>query len=113
MVTKKYIPDRGDIVYLTFDPIEGHEQGGRRPAIVLSSREYNERIGLAIVCPITTKIKGYPFEIPVVVRGTASVILCDHIRSVAWNRRHATFVSRTDTLTLTDTVKKVALILTQ
>ena len=113
MVKKRYVPERGDVVYLTFDPVEGHEQGGRRPALVLSSREYNERIGLSVVCPITTKIKGYPFEIPIMMRGTASVILCDHVRSVAWHKRRATFISLAAPSTLSDTVKKIALVLTQ
>ena len=63
MVKTNYIPNRGDIVWLDFNPQLGHEQRGRRPAIVLSHKRYNERIGLALFCPITSKEKGYPFEV--------------------------------------------------
>lgn len=58
-----YEPDRGDIVRLTFDPQAGHEQAGRRPAVILSPKAYNARVGLALICPVTTKVKGYPFEV--------------------------------------------------
>jgi len=58
-----YIPDSGDIVWLTFSPQAGHEQSGRRPALVLSPAAYNEKVGLALFCPITSQIKGYPFEV--------------------------------------------------
>ena len=59
----RYVPDRGDAVWLSFDPQAGHEQSGRRPAVVLSPRAYNTRTGLAIFCPVTSQIKGYPFEV--------------------------------------------------
>jgi mRNA interferase MazF len=85
-----YIPHRGDLVWLDFDPILGHEQGGRRPALVLSSRVYN-KIGLALICPITSQVKGYPFEVFISVK-VSRAILCDHVRNLDWTQRHVEFI---------------------
>ena len=83
-------PDRGDLVWLSFDPQAGREQAGRRPAIVLSPAAYNRRIGLAFVCPITSQVKGYPFEVPLPPGLPISgVVLADHLRSLDWVARHA------------------------
>ena len=68
-----YVPARGDIVWLQFDPQAGHEQAGRRPALVVSPSAYNGRVGLALFCPLTTSIKGYPFEVAVQVGGEVAV----------------------------------------
>lgn len=88
-----YVPDRGDVVWLSFDPQSGREQAGRRPALVLSPRAYNQRTSLAILCPITSQIKGYPFEVALPsdsqIRG---VILCDQVKSLDWRVRRADFV---------------------
>ena len=90
MVAKKsYTPDRGDLVWLTFDPTRGHEQRGRRPALVVSPRSYNASSGLAIACPVTSQVKGYPFEVAVSIRKKQSVILVDQVRSVDWAQREA------------------------
>jgi mRNA interferase MazF len=89
----KYIPRRGDIVWLDFDPQKGREQSGRRPALVLSRESYNARSGLAIICPITSKIKNYPFEV-IIPEETCSIhgaILADQIGSFDWQGRNATF----------------------
>ena len=81
-----YIPDRGDAVWISFNPQAGHEQAGHRPAVVLSPRAYNQKSGLALFCPITSRIKGYPFEVvlppdlPV-----QSAVLCDLVKSLDWN----------------------------
>jgi mRNA interferase MazF len=84
------VPDAGDLVWLSFDPRAGHEQAGRRPALVLSPSTYNRRAGLALMCPITSCAKGYPFEVPLPddapVRG---VVLADHLKSLDWTARHA------------------------
>jgi len=89
------VPDRGDVVWLTFNPQARHEQAGRRPAVVLSPAAYNAKVGLALFCPITTKIKGYPFEVAlpkgVPIRG---VILADQVRSLDWRARNAEVVTR-------------------
>src|SRR5436305_7255962 len=89
-----YIPERGDLVWVTFTPQAGHEQAGRRPAIVLSPASYNGKSGLALVCPITNQAKGYPFEVPIPdALGVTGVVLADHVRSIDWNARRIAFES--------------------
>jgi mRNA interferase MazF len=87
-VKRDYVPDAGDIVWLHFDSQAGHEQAGRRPALVLTPARYNSARGMAICCPMTTKIKGYVFEI-VVSRKPPSAVLADQIRSFDWRARQA------------------------
>ena len=95
MVSAPYVPDVGDLVWLTFDPQAGHEQGGRRPALILSPREYNAKVRLALACPITSLKKGYPFEVEIPAgRGIVGVVLADHIESLDWKARGAAFESR-------------------
>jgi mRNA interferase MazF len=93
MVMTDYIPDRGDIIWLTFNPQAGHEQAGRRPALVISPRLYNAKTSLILTCPITSQIKGYPFEVAlpqgISIQG---VILSDQIRSLDWRVRLATYI---------------------
>ena len=93
VVTTAFVPDRGDLVWLTFDPQAGHEQAGRRPALVLSPKVYNRKAGLALVCPVTNRGKGYPFEVAV-PHGCAvtGVILADHVKSVDWRARTAVLI---------------------
>lgn len=87
---KPYVPERGDAVWITLDPQAGHEQGGRRPALVLSPAAYNGRVGLALLCPITGQAKGYPFEVAVPEGlGVAGVVLADHLKSLDWRARKA------------------------
>ena|SRR3989344_2472620 len=112
MVAKRYIPDRGDLVWLEFNPVRGHEQGGRRPSLVLSTREYNAVSKLAIVCPITSQIKGYPFEVEFKTKAVHGVILADQIRSIDWTERRAEKISVVSEAVLTDVqeyVKKLIL----
>jgi mRNA interferase MazF len=83
-------PGAGDLVWLTFDPQAGREQAGRRPALVLSPRAYNARSGLALACPITSHVKGYPFEVALPAGiGATGVILADHVKSIDWKARRA------------------------
>lgn len=90
-----FIPERGDIVMLDFTPTRAHEQSGRRPAVVLSPRVYNHVSGLMICCPITSTRRNMPFEISLPKSlTTRGVILAEHVRSVAWAARHATFQER-------------------
>ncbi len=92
MVNPTYVPDKAHIIKVNFDPQAGHEQAGWRPALVLSPAAYN-RIGLAIVVPITNQVKGYPFEVPVPAGlATTGVILSDAIKSVDWKARRARFI---------------------
>jgi mRNA interferase MazF len=90
---RRYIPRRGDVVWLQFNPQTGHEQAGRRPAVVLSPESYNRAARLALFCPITSRTKGYPFE-TVVPSGfpVSGVILCDQIKSLDWEARSAEFI---------------------
>ena len=90
--TQPYIPDRGDLVFLDFDPTRGHEQAGVRPALVLSPISYNSKVGLALVCPITSRPKGYPFEVAL-PDGLAisGVILTDQVKSVSWPHRSISY----------------------
>lgn len=89
---KGFIPKRGHIVWIDFDPQSGHEQAGRRPALVISPAPYNEKIGLSLMCPITSQVKGYPFEVAI-PKGLAvsGVILADQIKSLDWKSRDAEF----------------------
>ncbi len=86
----KYVPSRGDIIWITFNPQTGHEQAGRRPGIVLSPENYNGRAGLALICPITSQAKGYPFEVRLPDKlPVHGVVLTDQIRSLDWRARQA------------------------
>ena len=90
-----YVTDRGLVVWISFDPQAGHEQAGRRPALVLSPQSYNGRVGLALLCPITRSVKGYPFE--VMLPGGSEIegiVLADQVRSLDWRGRRAEFSSR-------------------
>ncbi len=88
-----YVPNRGDAIWLQFNPQAGHEQAGRRPAFVLSPAAYNGRVGLAILCPITNQIKGYPFEVRVPSeQPVTGAILADQVKSLDWCVRHAEYI---------------------
>jgi mRNA interferase MazF len=84
-----YIPDAGHVVWLLFDPQAGHEQSGRRPALVVSPARYNAKTGLMVCCPLTTQIKGYPFEVPVTIDGQPGAVLSDQVKSLDWKVRKA------------------------
>ena len=89
-----YVPGRGDVVWLSFDPQAGHEQAGRRPAFVVSPGAYNGKTGLFLACPITSRVKGYPFEVALPAEvPIAGVILCDQIKSLDWRARKAEFAA--------------------
>jgi len=111
-VTRKYIPDAGDLVWLTFDPQAGHEQRGRRPALVLSPRSYNAKARLAIACPITSQVKGYPFEVALPAGGTIEgVVLADHVKNLDWQARHVEFVERASSEVITDVRERLRVLL--
>ena len=103
-----YIPKRGDFVWLDFDPRTGHEQAGHRPALVISPQEYN-RIGLAIVCPITSKGKGFPFEVDIPAgQRVSGAVLSNHVKSVDWRTRKARFIMAAPSALLDDVIAKIA-----
>ena len=88
-----YFPERGDAVWVSFDPQSGHEQVGRRPALVLSPSAYNRRVGLAVFCPITSQIKGYPFEVVIPGGlGVTGTVLSDQVKSLDWQARNAELI---------------------
>lgn len=88
MRSPAYVPDAGEVVWLQFDPQAGHEQAGHRPAVVLSPASYNGKTGLMVCCPLTTRIKGYPFEVPIAGR-PAGAVLSDQVKNLDWRARNA------------------------
>ena len=104
-----FVPDAGDLIWLTFDPQAGHEQAGRRPALVLSRKAYNHKSGLALVCPVTSQVKGYPFEVPAPAGcGVAGVILVDQVKSIDWKARRAARIGRVPPSTLNEVLARMA-----
>lgn len=112
MVNKMtYTPEQGDLVYLNFTPHEGVEQRGRRPAITLSPLTYNQKVGLGIFCPITSKEKGYPFEVKLSSKlKTNGVILSDHVKSLDWEARKATFIEKASPALVDAVLQKLSII---
>jgi mRNA interferase MazF len=96
-VTLKYSPARGDVVWLDFDPQRGHEQKGRRPALVLSPTTYNAQTKLALVCPITSTTKGYPFEFPISLTHISGNVLVDQVKSHDWSKRNVALIEKVPT----------------
>jgi len=113
MVTPKgYVPKRGDAVWLAFDPQAGHEQAGRRPAVVLSPEAYNGKVGLAVFCPITSQKKGYPFEVDIPDGLKVSgVVLADQVKSLDWRARDAALICALPAKTITEALEKLGTLL--
>jgi mRNA interferase MazF len=103
----RYVPERGDLVWLNFHPQAGREQTARRPALIISPRGYNSKAGLALCCPVTSRVKGYPFETPVQSDAVHGVVLCDQIRSVDWRARQIRFIGRVSPSCLEDVLAKL------
>ena len=109
MVSRGYVPDAGDLIWLTFDPQAGREQAGRRPALVLSPAAYNDKSSLALVCPISSRVKGYPFEVPLPEGLPISgVVLSDHLKSLDWTQRRAEFVARAPAEVISEVLARLA-----
>lgn len=111
-MTREYVPDAGDLVWLDFTPQAGREQAGRRPAVVLSPTLYNEKAGLAVMCPITSRAKNYPFEVDLPpnskIRG---VILADHLKSLDWRQRNAQKTGKLPPAILSRVLESIAALL--
>lgn len=104
----RYVPKRGDIIWISFTPQAGHEQRGRRPAIVVSPAAYNGKVGLALLCPITSQVKGYPFEAPLPSGFPVSgVVLADQVKSLDWRARRAAFLCALPSAVIEDVLKKL------
>jgi len=109
---KPYIPDRGDIVWVQFTPHAGHEQAGERPAIIVSPAAYNQKTSLALMCPITSKVKGYPFEVVLPDNLEISgVILADQIKSLDWQARNARFALKAPPEVTNEVLAKIKVLL--
>jgi mRNA interferase MazF len=103
MVKSNFIPDRGDVVWLSFSSQAGHEQAGRRPALVLSPASYNEKVGLSICCHITSKVKGYPFEVSIPKKcKVEGVILSDQVKSLDWRTSESELICKLPTITVNE-----------
>ena len=112
LVNREHVPDAGDLIWLDFDPQAGREQAGRRPAVVLSPAIYNRRSSLALVCPITSQQKGYPFEVALpATLPITGVVLADQVRSLDWRRRHAATAGRAPRAVLQEIREKLSLLL--
>jgi len=109
-----YVPQCGDMVWITLNPQAGHEQAGRRPAVVLSPENYNDKIGLAILCPITNQIKGYPFEVllPTGLPMTGA-ILSDQVKSLDWRARNAELICTLPDETISEVLQKLSTLLSK
>lgn len=107
-----YVPDRGDIVWLEFTPQAGHEQAGRRPALVLSPISYNSKTSLMLCCPITNQLKGYPFEVSLPANSkTTGVVLADQVKSLDWNARAVAYEEQAPPQVIVDVLAKVSTLL--
>ncbi len=112
MTAKRYAPKRGDAVWISLSPQTGHEQAGRRPALVLSPLAYNAKVGLGLFCPITSKAKGYPFEVSIPENlEVGGVVLADQVKSLDWRKRQAEFISELPPQVVEDVLAKVRVLL--
>ncbi|MGH6905444.1 MAG: endoribonuclease MazF [Geminicoccaceae bacterium] len=100
-------PERGDVVWLSFSPQAGREQAGRRPALVLTPAQFNRRVGLALVCPVTSRIKGYPFEVALQGVDVSGVVLVDQLRSLDWRARRAEPAGKAPASVMTEVLAKL------
>ncbi|GAW94098.1 endoribonuclease MazF [Calderihabitans maritimus] len=111
-MVRRYIPDRGDILWIQFNPQKGHEQAGRRPALVISPALYNGKVGLALLCPITNQVKGYPFEVKLPAGLKISgVILADQIKNLDWQARRAEFICKAPEEIVAEVREKILVLL--
>jgi mRNA interferase MazF len=111
---KAYVPKRGDVVWITLNPQAGHEQAGRRPAVILSPEEYNGKVGLAILCPVTNQIKGYPFEVQLPAElPVTGAILADQVKSLDWRVRNAELICALPLRVMSEVLQKIATLLSK
>ena len=107
----KYVPDRADLIWLEFEPQKGKEICKTRPALVISPKLYNAKVGLALCVPITSQVKGYPFEVPIKANAVSGVILCDQIKSVDWKARNARFAGHADYQVFMQAIEKLLVLI--
>ena len=113
-MARRYVPGRGDAVWITLSPQAGHEQAGRRPALVLSPSAYNAKVGLAILCPITSQVKGYPFEVAIPSGSKlAGVVLADQVKNLDRRVRKAEFICKLPRKTTDEVLEKLGTLLAE
>lgn len=111
-MARRYVPSRGDVVWLSFSPQAGHEQAGRRPALVVSPASYNGKVGLALLCPITSQVKGHPFEVSLPAGLEVNgVVSSDQIKSLDWRTRKAEFACKLPRLATLEVLDKLGTLL--
>lgn len=109
---KPYVPRRGDVIWVSLNPQAGHEQAGRRPAVVLSPQTYNDKVGLALLCPVTNQVKGYPFEVLIPSgQSVTGAILSDQVKSLDWRTRKAELICALPPRTISEVLQKIGLLL--
>jgi mRNA interferase MazF len=108
------VPRCGDVVWISLNPQAGHEQAGRRPAVVLSPQSYNSKVGLAILCPVTNQIKGYPFEVPLPAGlPLAGAVLSDQVKSLDWHARNTELICTLPAETISEVLEKLTTLLSE
>ena len=112
-MTKTYMPNRGDVVLTDFDPAAGHEQKGKRPAVILSTKSFNKNIQLALSAPITSRVRGHGFEVPLVGKKVSGVILCQQIKMLDFKERGIQFVEEAPEEVVTQALAKVRAIVSE
>ncbi len=110
---KVYIPERGDLVWTDFDPVAGHEQMGHRPALVLSPAIFNKKVLLALVAPVTSRVRGHGFEVPLAGEKISGVILCHQIKTIDFVERGLQFAEKAQTSVINEALAKVRAIVTE
>ncbi|NDY73357.1 mRNA-degrading endonuclease [Desulfobacter hydrogenophilus] len=110
---KMYIPERGDLVWIDFDPAAGHEQIGHRPALVLSPAIFNKKVLLALVAPVTSRVRGHGFEVSLIGKKISGVILCHQVKTIDFVERGLTFAEKAPTSVVSETLAKVRAIVTE
>lgn len=113
MVEKVYIPSARDIVWVDLNPTKGREQAKRRPALVISPKSYNKKTGLALMCPIASQVKGYPFEVVVTSKEVMGVVLSDHVRSLDWRVRNVRLIARLSPTAMSEVKAKLTLLISE
>jgi mRNA interferase MazF len=113
MVNNDYIPDRGDIVWLNFNPQTGHEQKGKRPAMVISPKNYNRKVNLGLFCLITSQEKQYPFEIKIKNEKINGVVLSDQIKSLDWTKRNIEYITKATEEELNGVIERINLLINE
>ena len=106
-----YIPNRGDVVWLNFTPQLGHDQKVKRPALIFSPLEYNKKTGLAVCCPITSNILGYPFEVVIDGKKINGAILSDHLKNLDWKAREIKFIEKANSSVLLEVISKISVLI--